>query len=55
MVTIEELDKILWDTSRNECCLTKLKAQCIVMVTPSDMHKIAKALMNNPEFTKLLK
>ncbi len=51
----KELFNVLWDTARNECCLTKLKAECIVMTTPSDMNKITKALLNNPEFIKLIK
>lgn len=50
-----KFETILWNVAREECCLTKQKANCIVMVTEHDMKQTAKRLLNTPEFIELIK
>jgi hypothetical protein len=49
------LQKILWNVMRQECCLLKQKAECIVLMSEHDFKVSAKALLKNPEFVALLK
>lgn len=50
----KQLASILWNVARQELCVTKLNANCIVMVTHNKIGKIAKALMAHEDFKKLL-
>jgi hypothetical protein len=55
--TEKEMFNILWDVARMELCTAahKKNAECIVLVTPTDMLAVVKALLVDSNFKGLVK